>query len=97
MLNVIYLIPLIFKTCYLQLWKQIRDLKENYNKQVNSNTADCGYKAVSLVTCHSLKLPSGLKEIQRSEIMGSGMISGLFQISCYVTVVILTLMLVPYG
>ena len=64
MLNVIYLIPLIFKTCYLQLWKQIKELKENYNKQVNSNMADCDYKAVSLFTCHSLKLPSGLKEIQ---------------------------------
>ena len=37
------------------------------SKQVNSNTADCDYKAVSLITCHSLKLPSGLKEIQRSE------------------------------
>jgi len=95
-LNVIYLIPLIFKTCYLQLWKQIKEIKENYTKQVNSNTADCDYKAVSLVTCHSSKLPSGLKEI-RSEIVGSGMISGLLQASCFVTVVILTMVLVPYG
>ena len=97
MLDVIYLIPLIFTTCYLQLWKQIRELKENSNKQVNSSTADCDYKAVSLTTSHSLKLPSGLKEIQRSEIVSSGMISGLLQASCYVTVVILTMVLVPYG